>query len=156
MMLLVLCIIREIEMKKRTLLRRIIRIAVACAFFSIVACGDSMNGIYNMFGEHPYIFVTQSGSGDGSGSSWVNAATLQTAVNNARNGQEIWVRAGTYPANIPAGKEISLYGGFAGNEGSRDERDPASRHTIPQLTINSFLKNKSNAMPTLLFLMQQV
>jgi hypothetical protein len=128
--------------EESSLLLKMAKYATAAVLFALVSCGDgSMNGIYNMFGEHPYIFVNSSATGTGDGTSWKNGyTTLQAALDAAQNGQEIWVCAGTYSGTITSGIKVSLYGGFAGNEGSRDERDPASRHTIPQLTINSNVK----------------
>lgn len=73
--------------------------------------------------------------GTGNGSSWDNAmGDLQAAIDAANAGDEIWIAAGTYkPVNLirnnkPTSRAfilkdgVSLYGGFAGTENSRDER----------------------------------
>ena len=50
---------------------------------------------------------------------------IQSAVNAASAGDEIWVEQGTYTlaATIKIGKAISLYGGFTGSETSRAQRN---------------------------------
>lgn len=58
------------------------------------------------------------------GLSWTNAFPSPTpALAAARKGDEVWVAAGTYagPFTLPAG--VSLYGGFAGTEAGRAERN---------------------------------
>ncbi|MFA8436944.1 MAG: right-handed parallel beta-helix repeat-containing protein [Marinifilaceae bacterium] len=92
------------------------------------------------------IFVTPSGAGDQSGSSWENAMTdIQTAINQmGKNGGEIWVAKGTYYPTVQYDgnnddlrkraftlkKGVQLYGGFAGNENTVKERDLGSNPTI--------------------------
>jgi hypothetical protein len=84
-------------------------------------------------------------AGAGNGSSWSSPMSLQDALGNAACA-EIWVRAGVYkpvqPANpdnptaaerrtsfeIRPGKRV--YGGFAGHETRRDDRDPAQHRTV--------------------------
>jgi hypothetical protein len=75
-------------------------------------------------------------SGQGSGI-WTNPYNdLQTAINNASSGDEIWVAAGTYSPSSPANgstdfrdntffidKSITIYGGFVGNETSLSQRN---------------------------------
>ncbi|MBL7944381.1 MAG: hypothetical protein JNM00_16595, partial [Flavobacteriales bacterium] len=78
------------------------------------------------------IYVDADATGSNSGDSWVNAYTsLTTALNNAGEGNEIWVATGTYKPTtttdrnlkftIPAG--VELYGGFGGFETERNQRD---------------------------------
>ncbi len=71
--------------------------------------------------------------------SWENACGLQTALQAAAAGDEIWVKAGIYkPAadtRFPAAtfqlKEgVALYGGFAGTETARDQRDWETQITV--------------------------
>ncbi|MBI5580575.1 MAG: right-handed parallel beta-helix repeat-containing protein [Deltaproteobacteria bacterium] len=69
----------------------------------------------------------------GNGTSWKAAfATLQQAMAAVTDGQEIWVKEGTYSltAELVIDKPIALYGGFAGNERSRDQRDWRNRPTL--------------------------
>jgi len=66
------------------------------------------------------------------GDTWASACALQTALANAVSSDEIWVAAGTYTPAGPGGDRtvsfelksgVGLYGGFAGSETSRDQRD---------------------------------
>ena len=78
-------------------------------------------------------YVSTTGSGDGS--SWSNASSdLQAMIDASSAGDEIWVAKGTYHPTklIKTSKKrsyafilkegVSLYGGFAGNETTRDDR----------------------------------
>ncbi len=78
-------------------------------------------------------YVATDGSGDGS--SWAAASSdLQAIIDASESGDEIWVAAGTYKPSklIKENKErskafilkngVSLYGGFAGNETSKEQR----------------------------------
>lgn len=97
------------------------------------------------------VYVNGSASGENDGRDWQNAYTgLQTAlwtigVVNTSIADQIWVAAGTYvPANDPDDRDasfqlingVSIYGGFAGNEGSPDERDWTLNETILSGDIN--------------------
>lgn len=83
-------------------------------------------------------FVDGSASGSNSGKRWADAFTdLQSALAVAGAGQEIWVAAGTYVPStndatisfsIPSG--VRLYGGFAGTETRREQRDVSANPTI--------------------------
>ena len=73
------------------------------------------------------------------GSSWTDAfLDLQSALNAAQTGDQIWVAAGTYKPTDGTDRSISfnlksgvdLYGGFAGTETSVDARDWKSNPTI--------------------------
>ncbi|WP_258096013.1 choice-of-anchor Q domain-containing protein [Salinibacter sp. 10B] len=85
------------------------------------------------------LYVDQSSGSDGNGgTSWSDAvATLQAALSQASTNTEIWVADGVYypdeGPNVSDGEvgtsftlkdRVSIYGGFAGNESSRSERDP--------------------------------
>ena len=86
------------------------------------------------------IHVTVAGAGSKSGDSWTNAmsvvefrATLQDGIEG-----EYWVAKGTYTPDDDSDpeksfvlkKNIALYGGFAGTETKRDERDWETNATI--------------------------
>ncbi|MFW5652825.1 MAG: choice-of-anchor Q domain-containing protein [Planctomycetota bacterium] len=82
----------------------------------------------------------------GDGSSWATAFdSLQTALAVAGRGDEVWVAEGTYrPAEsggdrsnafeVPRG--VAIYGGFAGDELTRDQRDPGVNLTVLSGDLN--------------------
>jgi predicted outer membrane repeat protein len=83
-----------------------------------------------------YVYAAAEGSGDGS--SWANAYTnLQDALASPED--EIWVATGIYRPAPPGGDRnatfqlrsgSALYGGFAGGETNRAQRDSTSNLTI--------------------------
>ncbi|PDW02309.1 beta strand repeat-containing protein [Candidatus Viridilinea mediisalina] len=79
------------------------------------------------FEWQPVIYVRPGGTG--AGGSWQNARDLAAALANAQAGQELWVATGTYaPGNARADSfvlrnNVALYGGFAGTETAREDRD---------------------------------
>jgi hypothetical protein len=89
------------------------------------------------------IYVDADAIGAGNGTSWVDAfVALQDALAAATGGSELWVAEGTYEPDVGAAQTpgsrastfqliagVALYGGFAGTETSRDERDPALHPT---------------------------
>jgi hypothetical protein len=97
----------------------------------------------------PAFFVKPLAAGDGSGSSWANASDdIQAMIDISADYPsitEIWVAAGTYtPAHLPPTAStttdrdrtfllkagVKLYGGFAGTETARSERNWTSNPTI--------------------------
>ena len=92
------------------------------------------------------IYVDADAPSPGSGSSWQTAYTeLETAVGQAAGADiamEIWVAAGTYlptertnqsaprSATFQLANRVLMYGGFAGTETKRCDRDPATNQTI--------------------------
>jgi len=66
----------------------------------------------------PGAIVRVSPEGDNSnGETWETAyTTVSTAVSNASNGDDIWIREGIYFESIDITKRLSLSGGFAGTE----------------------------------------
>lgn len=93
-------------------------------------------------------YVSTTGSGDGS--SWANASSdLQAMIDASSAGDEVWVATGTYHPTklIKSSKKrsyafmlkegVSLYGGFAGTESSRDER------TATELIGNRYRTNET-------------
>ena len=87
----------------------------------------------------PLCFVDAGASGGNSGDSWTDAYTdLQSALTDA-NCTEIWVAAGIYtPTTNPSDQTatfhlvdgVGVYGGFAGTETARDQRDLDANLTI--------------------------
>ncbi len=86
------------------------------------------------------LHVSMNAAGAGSGGSWADAYTnLQPALAAATSGDEIWVRAGAYyPAGLAGSRAatfqlktgVRLYGGFAGGENTREERDVLRNETL--------------------------
>ena len=92
------------------------------------------------------IYVNLAATGLNNGTSWANAYTsLQTAINAAGAGAQIWVKAGTYkPTSYLDPKVtndlrsrsfllkggVSVLGGFAGTEAQLAQRDVESNPTI--------------------------
>ena len=84
------------------------------------------------------LYVTPLATGTGNCSSWANACGLQTALGAAVSGDEIWVQAGTYTPTSTTDRTLSfqlksgvaIFGGFAGTETSRQQRDWAGNVTI--------------------------
>jgi hypothetical protein len=102
----------------------------------------------------------QGGTGDCT--SWGDACDLQAALAAAASSDEIWAAAGVYqPTADPAAADprtatfhlksgVAVYGGFAGTETSRDERNPAANVTILSGDLNgddgaNFANNSENS-----------
>lgn len=84
-------------------------------------------------------YVKPVSSGNGSGTSWNNAsADLQSIINAASAGDQIWVAAGTYKptpffdrnAAFSLKNEVAIYGGFNGTEALFSKRDWVVNVTI--------------------------
>ena len=90
------------------------------------------------------IYVNQAATGAATGLTWNDAfPTLQHALAHLVDGMEIWVAQGTYApyqgpgllntgkyANFQLREDIGIYGGFAGDESARTERNPSLNPTI--------------------------
>ncbi|MFN0215542.1 MAG: choice-of-anchor Q domain-containing protein, partial [Saprospiraceae bacterium] len=84
-------------------------------------------------------YVNHNASGSADGSSWANAfIRVQQALAVAQDGDEIWIAKGTYKPtttndryaryDLPSG--VAVYGGFAGTETQREQRDWTANLTI--------------------------
>jgi hypothetical protein len=70
--------------------------------------------------------------------SWADACELSYALSSAVSGHEIWAAAGTYKptpgtdraATFQLKEGVDVYGGFAGTETARSQRDPAINLTV--------------------------
>jgi hypothetical protein len=56
--------------------------------------------------------------------------SIQAAIDSAQSGDEVWVSGGTYAESITLRSGIGVYGGFAGSEASREERDWVVNPTV--------------------------
>lgn len=101
-------------------------------------------------------YVDASADGNGDGTSWSDAfPTLTEALAAAEGGDEIWVANGTYTPTSTSDRtisfvipsDISIYGGFAGDETSRDQRDsdPATNGTVLSGDIGVADDNSDNS-----------
>ncbi len=91
--------------------------------------------------EGAVFFVTQAGAGNRNGSSWDNAfgeAEFCQNLNGSSVGDEFWVAAGKYRPSTTGDNTwyfvldpgVSLYGGFAGTETSRSQRNWRTNVTV--------------------------
>jgi Ca2+-binding RTX toxin-like protein len=85
------------------------------------------------------VYVNVDAQGRNNGSSWRNAYnSLQDALNAAQANDEIWIAAGVYKPTDNRNRNISfnlknsvdVYGGFAGNERSLNQRNIERNETI--------------------------
>jgi predicted outer membrane repeat protein len=82
-------------------------------------------------------YVKSGAPAGNDGSTWASATALQTALANV-DCSELWVAAGIYKPTAGADRSVSfvvrpgtaVYGGFAGTETARAQRDPAASVTI--------------------------
>ena len=96
-----------------------------------------------LFNAACILYVDARATGAANGSSWQDAfPQLESALAVARRGYEVWVAAGRYvpPASYPSafviGPDTALYGGFAGTETSRDQRNVAANLTLLTADVN--------------------
>ena len=82
----------------------------------------------------PAVIVRVSAAGDDNndGSSWLLAKrTVQSAIDAASiQGGDVWVSLGTYGNRITLKRFVHVYGGFAGNEAQRSERNWSMSKTV--------------------------
>ncbi|HEY3268715.1 MAG TPA: choice-of-anchor Q domain-containing protein [Armatimonadota bacterium] len=80
----------------------------------------------------PRVVVRVSPTGDdaGDGASWTSAKRSLNAAVAAAVGGEVWVAAGTYSGAVSLPSFTEIYGGFAGTETNRDDRDPVAHISV--------------------------
>jgi hypothetical protein len=131
-----------------------------CNLFTLIALLASLAGAavtYTPASAAGVLFARPAATGSGNCSSWANACTLQTAISSSSAGDEIWVRVGTHIPH-PSDRAVSfnllngvgIYGGFAGTETQRSQRNPAANVTILSGDLNgddgqNFTNNSENS-----------
>ncbi|MEL6924921.1 MAG: hypothetical protein AAFO94_12810, partial [Bacteroidota bacterium] len=107
------------------------RQVISTLFFVLVSCVGAL--------AQTTLYVDHSASGLNDGSSWTDAYTdLQSALQAASEGDNIWVAAGTYlpsqtgdpTATFQLPNGVAIYGGFSGSETQLKQRDIVLNPTI--------------------------
>ena len=105
-------------------------------------------------------YVRTQAQGLNNGSSWIDAFTdLQTALDVAVAGDEVWVAEGFYlpTTGIDRNKRftlasnVRLYGGFSGSETNLTERDPYAHPTVLSGNVGNLADSTDNVY-TILYL----
>lgn len=87
----------------------------------------------------PVLYAVSGGATGGSCEDWAHGCELRYALANAVSGEEIWARAGTYKptastidrsASFQLKSGVDLYGGFAGSETARSQRNWTDNPTV--------------------------
>jgi len=100
------------------------------------------------------LFVDQDALGLDNGTSWIDAFTsLQNGLTEADPGSEVWVAEGTYlpsptgdrSASFQLKNGVALYGGFAGTETIREQRDCSANPTLLSGDIGVAGNNTDNS-----------
>jgi len=99
------------------------------------------------------LYVKPVAMGTGNCSSWANACELQIALGAAIPDDEIWVQAGTYKPTAGAVRTatfalksgVAIYGGFAGTETSRAQRNWVTNVTTLSGDIGVAGNNSDNS-----------
>jgi len=108
-------------------------------FSFIILCALILTGSAVWGRQATYVlYVRPAASGSGDCSSWENACTLQTALAITIEGDEIWVAEGIHLPTTGADRSatfrlwygVALYGGFAGHETGREQRNWEEHETI--------------------------
>lgn len=110
---------------------------------------------------HAQIFVDADATGENDGSSWSDAYTsLRDALATATGTDEIWIAEGTYTPGTIRGASykvtgskdgLEIYGGFAGTESSRADRDISTHETILSGDIGTPGDASDNSYHVLIF-----
>ena len=91
----------------------------------------------------------------GSGLSWNDPCSFNYAVQQAVDGDQIWVKKGSYQVNVRITASITIYGGFNGTESSVQDRDLADTNNrtlfvaaaTPMIKVNPNLNTNIGDFP---------
>ncbi len=93
----------------------------AAALFVVLSTSHASAGVW---------YVRADAAPDQGGETWGAAFdTIARGLQVAAAGDEVWVKAGSYQGNLQLRAGVALYGGFAGDEITRDARDFRVRTT---------------------------
>ncbi len=94
------------------------------------------------------LFVRTNGNDALPGTSWAEAKrTVGAAIVTAVAGDDIWVARGTYAEHLTLKPDLALYGGFAGTEATRAERNWTNHLAILWGNTNKVVVNITNSGP---------
>jgi parallel beta-helix repeat protein len=91
---------------------------------------DESDGTNWPAGPYVVVRVSLQGNDANDGSTWALAKRTVQAGIDAAQGGEVWVKAGTYAQRISLRPYTHVFGGFAGTETARDQRDWVANLTI--------------------------
>jgi PKD repeat protein len=109
-----------------------------------IGANESIGTSYNV--PNPLVRVSPNGNDANDGLTWATAKkTVEGGISAVAaslvKGGEVWVAGGTYTNHISIPAFVYVYGGFAGNESTRDARDYRAHPTVldgaghPQVVI---------------------
>ena len=98
------------------------------------------------------IFVNHAAAGANNGSNWSNAYTnLQLGIDNATNGDSVWVALGTYTPSqygFVMKEGVKIFGGFNGSETVFSQRNITINTTLlmQAVSCNYLIRNDNNQL----------
>lgn len=102
--------------------KRLGSFAAVLLFLILILAGQALGNIIRVKWDSP---------SDGPGNDWNHAYHIvASAITASASGDELWVARGTYVRQVVVKSGVALYGGFAGNESSRNQRNWTSNITI--------------------------